>query len=348
MDQLLADYQTLHQIPEEGFCEFQTQEYILNRLSKLSCKIHKVNPMGIIAFFNCNCQKTIAFRAEMDALPIKEKTGLAFASKNPDFMHACGHDGNMSVLLAVCDYLSNTFTNVNVACIFQPSEESYGGSLAILADSFFQALNIAEIYAIHFWPKLAYGKAFSKDGELLAASTEVDIKFIGKNVHIADYQEGIDAIQTAAIFLSSLEKAANIIVNFGVIEGKGKRNIICNKVNLYGSVRSLNNQDMTNYLEYINMLAFQACRTTPAKTIVEIRKTPTVKNSYELFQRNNLYECEAFFQSDDFGYYTESIPALYILIGTGDSPALHSDMFYIDFTLLEVAYKTIIDIIKKA
>ena len=145
MKNLEIDYKALHQIPEEGFEEFKTQQYIIDRLEHLNCKIYKIHT-GVIAFFNFNKDYTIAFRAELDGLNILEETNKEYQSIHQGYMHACGHDGHMSILLGLCDYLSENTSNVNVCCIFQPSEEKYGGALQMIKDPLFQTFKIKEIY----------------------------------------------------------------------------------------------------------------------------------------------------------------------------------------------------------
>ena len=140
----------LHQIPELGFYVYKTSAYVKNVLSKLSCEVNEIVKTGVVAFFDFGQKQTVAFRADMDALPIQEETGLPYASKHEGCMHACGHDGHMAIMLGFAkilhDYLTNgKKLNCNALLLFQPAEETIDGALRICGTHLFDRYNIKAI-----------------------------------------------------------------------------------------------------------------------------------------------------------------------------------------------------------
>ena len=117
MSTLIEDYKYLHQIPEEGFKEYKTHKYIVEELEKLDCLIFELKPTGIIAFFNFNSKSSIAFRCELDGLPINETNNFKYKSLHQGFMHACGHDGHMAILLGLARKLNNIKSKKNICLI---------------------------------------------------------------------------------------------------------------------------------------------------------------------------------------------------------------------------------------
>ena len=124
----------LHQIPEIGFHEFKTKKYLYEQVKNSGGVLHEIGETGLLLYFDNHQQETIAFRTDIDALPIKEETDLPFASTHEGFMHACGHDGHMAMLLGLTDYVSQHVDELlyNVVLIFQPSEEISGGAESVI------------------------------------------------------------------------------------------------------------------------------------------------------------------------------------------------------------------------
>ena len=330
----------LHQIPEPSFKEFKTHAYILRVLSKLKCDLHELTPTGIIAYFNFNRTKTIAIRAEMDALPIEEKTGLEYQSKN-GFMHACGHDAHMSMVLGVCEYLNSNKPNVNVVVIFQPSEEVYGGALKVVGDEYFQKLAIDAIYGIHLFPNLEYNKFFTSE-YLMASATEIDVTIKGKKTHITE--KGIDAIKVANEFLSKIKVKPNEIFNCGAFIALGQRNIICDNTLLECTYRTFSSSD--NFIKELTKIKNELASKSNAKIDIKTRVIPVLKNDLTLIKNKNFCTLKnGFFQAEDFAFYAKKYRALFLLLGCGKTPCLHSDEFAFDLELLDSGYNCYLDII---
>ncbi len=347
----------LHTIPEIGKCELKTKEYIKNELIKLTCKIYEPTPTGLVAYFNAHRSKTICFRADMDGLKIMEKTNLPFSSIHPGYMHACGHDGHMAMLLEFAIWADRHISELkyNIVCLFQPSEEEHAGALDILNSGILDQLQVEEIYGIHIWPQLKKKQLFTMSGGLLASSSEVDIEFLGKGVHAANRNKGIDALKIASSFLlECYQKFDKIkgkhLLSFGTMHSGNARNIVSDYAKLEATIR---NFDDTVFLEMKEIL-YELKQKYEKETDIRIRITlddlyKSVINDYSLISKyKDLLQLELlvspFMQAEDFGCYTRKYKSMFMLLGSGDKHLLHTDTFDFDMDILATgveAYKTI-------
>ena len=350
MNNLINDFKNLHQIPEIGFAEFKTQEYILKQLSSLNCKVYVLKPTGIIVFFDYGSSESIAIRCEMDGLRIKEINNFDFKSTHEGFMHACGHDAHMAIVLSIAYELDKIKCPRNVCLIFQPSEEMFGGALKVINSAEFNSLNIVEIYGIHLWPGLKKGVIASKNNTLMASSTEVDINIVGKSVHIANKEEGIDAIEAATLLLSSINTEDGVLFNCGRIITEGARNIVCSNVLLECSMRTLYKIRKKKQLRNLNEIARTISNQTKANIYVTSnRYIPEVRNSLFLFEKHRHLIDEvvsAVYQAEDFSFYGEKAKILFMFLGIGDTPPLHSNNFNFDLNVLKKGVNTLLAIVK--
>lgn len=338
MSTLIQDYKNLHEIPEEGFKEFKTHKYIKDVLEKLNCILFELNPTGLIAFFNFNYQSSIAFRCELDGLPITETTNLDYKSNHKGYMHACGHDGHMAILLEFARRIENIKCKKNICLIFQPSEEKYGGANFIIQSPEYKSLNIKEVYGLHLWPGIKKANIASRSSIMMAASNEIDIKMVGKSTHIANYIEGIDAIKISSLYLNEIRER-DVLFNCGKISSEGARNIICKEVNLECSARTLNNSKRKEFLKYLNDLSVKYTNLYNVNIYINSNRfTPSLTNSTRLF---NKYRCfiddviEPVYQSEDFSFYSENSETLFFFLGIGNTPLLHESNFSFDLNVLE-------------
>ena len=338
MSTLIEDYKNLHKIPEEGFKEFKTHKYIKESLEKLNCIIFELNPTGLIAFFNFNYHSTIAFRCELDGLPITETTNLDYKSTHKGFMHACGHDGHMAILLEFARRIKDIKCKKNICLIFQPSEEKYGGANFVIESPEYKSLNIKEVYGLHLWPGIKKGNVASRNGVIMAASNEIDIKIIGKSTHIANYKEGIDAIKISSLFLNEIREY-DILFNCGKISSEGARNIICKEINLECSMRTLNNSKRKEFLKYLNVLSVKYTNLHNVNIYISSNRfTPSLTNSTRLFNKCRCFiddVIEPVYQSEDFSFYSENCETLFFFLGIGNTSLLHESDFNFDLSVLE-------------
>lgn len=347
----------LHQIPEQGKCEFKTKEYIKRQLNKLSCQIYEPTPTGIVAYFDLKKEKTICFRADMDGLRIKEKTGLSFSSTHEGMMHACGHDGHMAMLLEFAEWVDHFKEKLtrNIVCLFQPSEEEHAGAKDILQSEILEKLKVSEIYGIHIWPTLKKNQLFTRPGGILASSSEVTIEFFGKSVHAANRQEGIDALKTASSFLLDCYKEFDKIkelhlLSFGTMNSGTARNVVSDYAKLEATIRNFDDSTFVKMKDILLSLKERYEKHTRIKIKIAIDDSyksvindPFLVNLFKEELKLNLISAP-FLQAEDFGCYTRKYKCLFMLLGSGEEHFLHTDTFDFDMDILATgvgAYKII-------
>ena len=360
MNQATCHRRKLHQIPELSYQEFKTKEYILSVLKGLNCEIIEVLTTGVCAYFYRGKEKTIAFRADMDALPIQEETGIEFASCHEGKMHACGHDGHMALLLGFAEelhQLADSEFKHNVLLVFQPSEETVGGAQPICETGIFEEKNTFAIFGTHLYPFLEKGAIGSRPNEFMACASEVDITVMGKSTHAAESEKGIDPIEIGAELLQRLYQMEREqidpkqyrILKFGYFEGGTVRNIIPEKVKMGGSYRSF----------YPEVFDFMIRRTQEIITELEIETGckidfkytegyPSLMNDEKLFQilKQTLSKEFHFVQfkkpfmiAEDFSFYCKRLPGCFMYLGTGTEIALHNCHFDFDEEILQNGIK---------
>lgn len=353
----------LHQIPELAYHEFETKKYLYQHLKTLNGTIHEVKPTGMVVYFANQKEKSIAFRTDIDALPIEEQSGVPFTSKHPGKMHACGHDGHMAMLLGLADYVNEHIHELdyNVVLIFQPAEEFGSGAQTIVDSGLLEKYNVQGIFGFHVWPGLAKGEVFSKASGILAQCSEIDIIVHGKATHIANADQGIDAVQIATRLMTAiydLEEGPlgqkEHLMKFGEIKGGTIRNIIAGSVTIRGSVRSFDPAIQAFMKAEIQHVVDDFA--AQYNTTIEVNYTdgyPAVINNPELFAKAqkalpqlNVLD-HPFLQGEDFGIYTQFYPSVFFLLGLGDVPPLHNEKFNFDMNVLAVGvdtYRHLLDI----
>ena len=354
----------LHRIPEIGFNEFKTQAYILSQLQGLSCNIHTLQPTGLVVYFPCPKKeaKTIGFRADMDALPVTEETGLSFSSEHPGMMHACGHDAHCAILIGLAHYIHEHIENMSthVVLIFQPSEENEAGAHVILQSGWLEKYHVSAIFGLHLWPGLPFGTLHTRADELMAASSETDIMVHGKASHIANADQAIDAlyiatqlIQDLYLFEKNQPETVYRLLKFGKLEAGTVRNVVANQAHLQGSLRTFYPNVHAHFKAFIT----QTAQKYEAKTGCTININyndgyEAVLNDKALFQwvtQNIPYVHalpEPVMQAEDFGLYRRHCPLLFCFLGVGDVPPLHANNFNFNMDVLDQGLRWFIDLIQ--
>lgn len=251
----------LHQIPETGLNLPQTSAYVSNELKNMGIEFREnVGVSGVVGLIRGKTEgKTIALRADMDALSIKEETGLPFASNNGN-MHACGHDAHTAILLGVCKILSESRDKIkgNVKFIFQPAEEGPGGAKPMLDDGAFENPKVDAVMGLHvgnLMGGLKKGSIVVSYDSMMACLDRFSLKLIGRGCHGAYPETGVDPIVMTGNFLTTLQTIVsreiaatdNAVVTVGKICGGQAYNIIPNFVELEGTVRAVD-QNIREYL----------------------------------------------------------------------------------------------------
>lgn len=337
--QIVHDYHILHSIPELDWHLPKTLMYIQKQLSILRCKVFSPVKGAICAYFDFGKSDSIAFRADMDALPLREQTGVPWESRHLGRMHACGHDGHTAILLELARKLHlHKALPHNVLLIFQPAEETNGGASILCQTGILSRYRVCAIFGLHLWPGLPKGQLFSRGGIFMSHACGVSAVFTGKSVHIANFPKGTDALSACCHFLRRAEKlqfSFPFLLKFGKISGGTAGNILCGRAELTGSLRTLSPR---------HQQLVQSALRKYAGCIGEISFTegyPAVCNDHTLWIRVQK-KCpvkqlnRAFWTTDDFSFYQQHIPGIYYLLGIGDTPPLHSPEFTFDESVLSV------------
>ena len=342
--QIVQDYRRLHAIPELDSTLPKTLSYIKSSLAPLQCRVFSPAAGALCAFFSFGKQKTVAFRADTDALPITEETSLPWKSHHHGIMHACGHDGHTAILLELARRIDKEkiFAR-NILLIFQPAEETTGGADAICKSGILEQLGVDAIFALHLWPGLEKGQIFTKPGFLMSRCSGIDISFTGKGGHIAHCAPGCDALNACCNFYSRTHYLTNLhpfVLKFGKLNAGTAGNVLCRKADLCGSLRTFR-EDTENSIR--NAL-LNLCRQTEKQTgcrgeIFFSDGYPAVKNNQKLLDSVQKI-CpvqildRAYWTGEDFSFYQQKVPGVYFLLGIGDTPPLHSSNFTFDETIL--------------
>ncbi|MCX7828171.1 MAG: M20 family metallopeptidase [Thermanaerothrix sp.] len=248
------DRANIHRRPELGMEVFETASFVARRLEELGAEVHRnVGVTGVVGMLRGYADgPVVALRADMDALPIQEDTGLPFSSEVPGVMHACGHDVHTAVLLGAARILSalREEWRGTVKLVFQPAEECApsGGALAMIEDGVLSSPQVQAMLALHVWPDLPTGSVGLREGPIMGASDRVDLVVRGRSAHGSAPDQGVDAIVIAAQVISALQTLISrsispselAVLTFGAINGGNRYNVLADQVRLEGTLRTVN------------------------------------------------------------------------------------------------------------
>ena len=338
----------IHQHPEILFETHRTSALVKDKLKEFGCDqvidgIGKTGVVGVINGQTNQSGKVIGLRADMDALPINEETGLDYSSKIPGAMHACGHDGHTSMLLGAAKYLCETRNfDGQAVVIFQPAEEGGGGGLEMCKDGMMENFKIDEVYGMHNWPGVELGKFAIRSGPFFAASDFIEAIISGKGGHAAKPHETIDPTVIASQIVLALQTIASrrsdpveqVVVSITSFETSSTAfNVIPQEVKIKGTVRTLD-PDVRDLAEkeFLRITELTAEAMGGSADAKFTRGYPVMSNSSEQTEfaakvaRDVAGECaEAplVMGGEDFAYMLEERPGAYILLGNGDSSPVH-------------------------
>lgn len=346
--QIVSDRRALHRIPELELQLPKTMEYLRNALRGLRCRVFSPTAESLCAYFDFGAEKTVAFRADCDALPICEKSGADYASTHTGVMHACGHDGHMAILLELARWLDARKDNKNnILLIFQPGEESPGGAQPICDSGVLTEYNVKAIFGLHLWPGLAKGKIFSRENELMSRGTEVTVDIYGKSAHIAKADQGVDATAAAVAFYTKAYEmesgyATEVyrLLKFGKFCSGTARNALSAHCHLEGSLRAFQDDIFVDMCSGLQTIAKSVEAAFGCEVQLHFSEGyPAVMNDPTLYRDlHKKVKWEALaapsMTSEDFGFYQRSVPGVFFFLGLGDVPALHSDSFDFDDAVL--------------
>ncbi len=324
--QIVEDYRALHRIPELDRDLPKTTAYLRARLQALPCRVFSPAAGALCAWFDFEAERSLAFRADMDALPMEEQTGLSYASSHPGVTHACGHDGHMAMLLELARRIRPG--KKNILLIFQPAEETEGGARSVCQSGVLRAYGVEAVFGLHLWPGLPEGKLFSRPGPMMAASCPVTVRFYGKAAHISRPEQGADALKAA---VDLYRQAPG--VRFGRLTAGEAPNCVAERACLEGTMRSFSDEEITRWKTSLLTLAGEIQEKTGCTAEVVFGPGyPAVVNPPSLYERARhslpLEMLEApVFATEDFSYYQAQVPGLFFFLGVGQTPPLHSPRF---------------------
>jgi len=340
----------LHAHPEIGFEVHRTAAIVAEKLKAFGCDavvpgIGKTGVVGIIKGRKTESQKVVGLRADMDALPIQEATGVAYASKVPGTMHACGHDGHTAMLLGAAKYLCETRNfDGTVVVIFQPNEEGLTGSLAMLEDGLMERFGIQQVYGMHTSPTHELGKFALCAGPMLAACDKFTIEIAGKGSHAGRPHEGVDPVVVAAQIIMALQTIASrninpldaVVVSTCVVRAGEAFNIIPEGATLIGTVRTLSERVRDQTHARMRQIAegtaalFGATAKTTFEGDVPVTVNDPEKTRFaqavasEIVGEANVKSMRPIMGAEDFSHMLRNAPGAFIMLGNGVGPGLHN------------------------
>ncbi len=327
-----------HRDPELGFHEARTKARIAETLRNLGLEVHEgVGVVGVLR--NGGGNRVIGLRADMDALPISEMNGFEYASQNTGVMHACGHDGHMSMLLGAAMTLSRNPTfDGTVVFIFQPNEENGLGAQAMIDEGLFETFPMDEVYAIHNLPGAPIGQVSTRVGQICASESLFDIRIAGRGGHASMPQVGVDAITVGAEMVLALQTivsrkmapGAGVVVSVTEFLTDGQRNVLPGFAQLKGDVRARLLEDRLA----VERLMRQITSGVAAAHDVAVEMT---FNADFIETINSPEQTEAVIRvagsagldvigdrspmsfSEDFAYFSTAVPGCLFLLGNGET-----------------------------
>ncbi|WP_341961034.1 M20 aminoacylase family protein [Pseudomonas sp. RC10] len=372
MDQACAWRRDFHAHPELGYHEHRTSEQVARLLESFGLTVTRgVGGTGVVATLQRGTGPAIGLRADMDALPMQENSGLAHASTHDGCMHACGHDGHTTVLLATAQHLceATDFTGT-VHFIFQPAEETGAGARRMIEDGLFEQFPMQAVYGLHNWPGLRQGSLAVNPGAMMASQDTFNILIQGSGSHAAMPENGIDPIVVATQLVSALQTIVSrrispldaAVLSVTMIEAGTAYNVIPHTATIRGTVRCLSRDVRSRIQEMIATMVNTLPSAFGATGTVAFREGyPVTQNDPACAERvrdvaasilgaeNVRWDTRASMASEDFAYMLQSCPGAYFWLGADGAEAsrpLHHPAYDFNDALIPVGVRLFCGILK--
>jgi amidohydrolase len=341
LPEITAWRRDLHENPEILFDTHRTSAIVAEKLGEFGCDevVTGIGRTGVVAVIKGKSDtsgKVIGLRADMDALPIHEQTGLEYASKTDGAMHACGHDGHTAMLLGAAKYLSETRNfDGTVVVIFQPAEEGGGGGKEMCDDGMMERWNIQEVYGMHNWPGKPVGSFSIRPGAFFAATDTFEITFEGVGGHAAKPNETVDTMVMASQAVLTLQTIASRNANpVTSIESSSKAfNVIPQRIDIRGTVRTMSSEMRDMAEKRIAQICNGTAATFGGTAVINyMRGYPVMVNSEVQTEfaaqvatsiSGGCDNAPLVMGGEDFAFMLEERPGAYILVGNGDTASVH-------------------------
>ncbi|MGX9144666.1 M20 aminoacylase family protein [Mesorhizobium sp. 128a] len=346
----------LHQVPELDYRVHETAKFVAEKLASFGVDHIEegIAETGVVALINGRLGEgpTIGLRADMDALPIVETSGKAWASRVPGKMHACGHDGHTSMLLGAAKYLASTRNFKGTAVlIFQPAEEDGQGAQKMVQEGIMDKFGVSHVFGMHNMPGLGVGQFGICDGAIMAALDEFDIVVHGKGGHAASPHQCIDPLVVGTQIVSALQTLVSrnmdpadaLVVSVTKFTGSSAYNIIPDKISLGGTVRTLSSEVRNFAQRRIELCADGVARGMGASIEYSYRRlepmtfnhtsgtTQAVKAAVDLVGSDCVNDkIKPLMGSEDFAYMLQARPGAFIFLGNGATAGLHNPAYDFD------------------
>lgn len=337
---------SLHKNPELAFKEFETTKLITDSVKSLDksgvLKIHTPFPTGLIVEYRVNESEYLLFRADIDALPIKEENEIDFRSQN-DCMHACGHDVHTSILYSFISEILDRKPDQNLLFLFQPAEEGGGGAIKFYETGIFNQFKIKSAFALHVTDEYPFGTIASTSGVLFASALEIDIEFIGESAHVAFPMEGKNAFNALRKFMDEAdvlqsEHSKAILLGLGKFSAGNVRNIAPGSAKIEGSIRGLSAELVNDFKLKVEKILDKVKNETGVDyKIIDGAHYPEVivdEKLYNLLSKHlskdyNFIDCGPKMTGEDFGFLSKKWSSFMCWLGTskGERYGLHNPKF---------------------
>ncbi|MGP4082850.1 N-acetyldiaminopimelate deacetylase [Pseudalkalibacillus sp. R45] len=365
LEQLIQIRRELHRIPELGFQEVKTQQFLLNYMSTLPQDFLQITEWRtglLVKVIGSAPEQTIGYRTDIDGLPISEETTYDYRSEHPGMMHACGHDFHMTIALGVLTHFAKNRPKDNLVFVFQPAEEGPGGALPMLQSNEFNAVRPDMMVALHIAPNLPVGTIGIKEGLLFANTSELFIDLKGKGGHAAYPHEANDMVVAASHLVTQLQTIVSrnmdpldsVVVTIGKITGGTKQNIIAENARIEGTIRTLSPEAMTIVKKRIEALVKGIEAGFECQAVIDyganyyqVDNHPIPTREFCEFLEYNLplypiRVVDKAMTGEDFGYFLKEIPGFMFWLGVETPYGLHHSKIEPQEDALEVATTVLI------
>lgn len=365
-DLIINTRRDLHRIPEPAYTEEKTSVYVAEYLRKEDLEVQTgIAQTGVVALMKrAGPGRTLMIRADMDALPISEETGLPFASTHGGAMHACGHDAHMAMVLGAATILNKVkdTLNGNIKFLFQPAEEGPGGAKAMIEAGVMKNPRVDHSIGCHVWPAVPEGTIGVKAGALMAAMDRFDIRIVGKGGHGAMPHLCVDALEVGSQVVNALQRIASrqmdpldpTVVTIGSFHAGTTFNVIPGEAELCGTTRTFDRDIWTSWPERLEKIVRGVCQSMGADYELKYAQGyPPLFNDEsmaevvrrcagEVVGEDQVIEPEPTMGGEDMAFYLEKSKGCFFFLGVGREGCapLHNSKFDLNEEVLSIGVET--------
>jgi amidohydrolase len=365
-EMLIKTRRDLHRIPEPAYTEAKTSAYVAEYLSREGLQMRTgIARYGVVGLMETGKPgKTLMIRSDMDALPVQEETGLEFASTHEGAMHACGHDGHMSMVLTAASVLNRVKDDLsgNIKFLFQPAEEGPGGAKPMIAEGVMEDPTVDYAVGCHLWPGIPEGTLGVKAGRLMAAMDRFDLKIIGQGGHGAMPHLCLDALEVGTQVVNALQRIASrqmnplspTVVTVGSFHAGSTFNVIPGEAEMCGTTRTFDREIWLSWPERIERVVRGVCESMGARyELTYSQGYPPLLNDAEMADQvrqcavavvgdDRVVEPEPTMGGEDMAFYLEKAKGCFFFLGVGTEGCapLHNPKFRFNEDVLPLGVET--------